>query len=175
MFHPQDLLPKDRRRCSLPRLPLVHDGLSGRANASGQGVLRGAEPTAKGPKLLIVVGRNRRHGRRTRLLSAESAVVRGHELLGGCAGGQSSGPAKHGLYGKVRFESAGPDGSLQCPDMNAEFLGQLNERQQLSLLRVMCDHRASPHEDWRRHGAQPTVPHAKRVHRHVQEAGAISL
>ena len=168
-------MPEDGRRCSLPRLPLVHDGLSGRANASGQGVLREAGPTAKGPKLLIVVGRNRRQGRGTRLLSAESAVVRDHELLRRGAGGQPSGPAKHGLHGEVRFESAGPDGSLQCTDMNAEFLGQLNERQQLSLLRVMRDHRARPHQDWHRHGAQPTVPHTERVHRHVQEPGEISL
>jgi hypothetical protein len=127
MFQPQDLLPKDRRRRSLSRLPLIDHGLSGLANASGQGVLREAEPTAKGSKLLIVVGRNRRQRRRTRPLPAESPVVRDHELLGGCAGGQSSGPAKHGLHGKVRFESAGPDGSLQRADMNAEFLGQLNE------------------------------------------------
>jgi len=74
----------------------------------------------------------------------------------------------------MRFEPAGADGSLQCTDVDAEFLGQLHERQQLSLLRVMRDHRASPHENWRRRGAEPTVPHAKRVHPHVQELGEIS-
>jgi hypothetical protein len=149
----------------------MDDGLSGRAHASGQGVLREAEPTAKGPKLLVVVEWDCRQGRRTCLLPTESPVVRDHELLGGSAGGKSSGPAKHGPHGQMRFESAGSDGGLHCTDMNAAFLGRLNERQQLSLLRVMCDHRASPYEDWRRHGAQPTVPHAKRVHRHVQKRG----
>ena len=124
MFHPQNLLPQDRRRCSLSRLPLIDHGLSGRADASGQGVLREAEPTSKGSKPLIVVGRNRRQGRRTRLLPAESAVVRGHERLSGGARGEPLGPAKHGLHGEVRVESAGPDSGPQRSDVDVDGLGQ---------------------------------------------------
>jgi len=108
---------------------LVQDGLSGRANASGQGVWREAEPTAKGSKLLIVVGRNRREGRRTRLLSAESAVMRDHELLRRGARGQSSRPAKHGLHGEVRLESSCSHGGLQCAHVDVEFVGKLIEWQ----------------------------------------------
>jgi hypothetical protein len=122
-------LPEDRRRRSLSRFPLIDNGFAGGANAPGEAVLREAELATKAAEALIVVGRNRRQGRRARLLPAESAVVRDHELLRGGARDQPSRPAEHRLHGEVRFESAGPDGSLQRTDMNAEFLGQLDERQ----------------------------------------------
>ena len=95
--------------------------------------MRESEPATKGPEQVVVVGRNRRQGSRTRLLSAESAVVRGHELLGGGARGQSPRLANHGVDREVRVESAGPDGGLQGAEMYVEFLGQLGEGQQVGL------------------------------------------
>ncbi len=175
MFQPQNLLPKDRRRCSLSRLPLIDHGLSGRADASGQSVRREAEPTAKGSKLLIVVGRNGRQGRRIRLLSAESAVVRGHELLRRGAGGQSSRPAKHGLHREVGLESSCSDGGLQRADVNAEFLSQLAERQQFMLSLVVCDHVAGTPQHCDRDGSSPAIPWAKGLERHRQERSELCL
>lgn len=93
-FQPQDALPEDRRRCSLPRLPLVDDGFAGRANASGQAVLRESEPTTKGPELLFVFVRDRRQGRWTHLLPSEPSVVSGHEPLAGRPRDESDGTSK---------------------------------------------------------------------------------
>ena len=95
---PFNTFPKYWRRLSLARLPLIDDGFSGRANASGQARLRESEPRTKGPKLLVVIVRDRRQGRWTHLLPSKPAVVRGHELLGGGPRGQSTGPAKHRLH-----------------------------------------------------------------------------
>jgi len=60
--------------------------------------------------------------------------------------GERDRPAKHGLHGELRRESAGPDGSLQCADMDAEV-------------------------PW----AQPAVPHPKRVQGDVEQPGKVAL
>ncbi|HEX7484653.1 MAG TPA: hypothetical protein VF332_00755 [Vicinamibacterales bacterium] len=44
----------------------------------------------------------------------------------------------------MRVESAGSDGGLQRSEVDVELVGQLVEGQQLSLSRVMRDHRSSP-------------------------------
>ena len=98
-----------------------------------------SEPTTKGPELLVEVLRDRWQGSGTNLLPAESAVVHGHELLGGGARGQSPRPAKHGLHGEVGRESAGPDGGLQRADVDVKLPSQLVERQLLVLSLVMGD------------------------------------
>jgi hypothetical protein len=115
------------------------DGLASGADAAGQAILRQSEPTTKRPELLIVVVRDRWEWSRTDLLPAESPVMRGHELLGGRARGQSPGPTKHGLHGEVRRESAGPDGSLQRADVDVQLFGELIERQQIVLPPVVSD------------------------------------
>jgi hypothetical protein len=45
----------------------------------------------------------------------------------------------------------------------------------IRLLHMMFDCRPSPQEHSRRHGAQTVVPHAKRVHGHIEEIGELSL
>ena len=74
---------------------------------------------------------------------------------------------------EVRVESAGVDGDLQRADV--EFLGQLAERQQLRLLRVMFDRRPGRRSMGGRHGAQAAVPHAKRVQGHVEPPSKVAL
>ena len=174
-LQPCDLLPQHGRWCSLPRLPLIDDSFASGADASGQAVLCESEPTTKIPQLTVVVVRDRWQGRRAGLLPAEPAVVRGHELLGGGAGGQTPGPTKHGLHGEVGRKSSRSDGGLQCADVDVEFLGQPAERQQLRLVRMMFNRRPSPQEHGDRHRAQPAVPHAKRVHGDVEQPGTVAL
>ena len=50
----------------------------------------------------------------------------------------------------MRVESAGSDGGLQRANVNVKFFGQLAERKQFRLLRVMFDRRSSPQEHGRR-------------------------
>jgi hypothetical protein len=174
-LEPHGLLPEHRRWCSLSRLPLIDDGFASGADASGQAVLCESEPTTKSPQLLVVVVRDRDQRSRTNLLPAESAVVPGHELLSSEARGQSSGPTKHGLHGEVRVEPASSDGRLQRAKVNVQFFGQLAERQQLRLLRMMFNRRPSPQEHWDRHRPQPAVPHPERIHGYVEQLGKVTL
>ena len=153
----------------------MNDRFASGADAAGQAVLRESEPTTKRPQVLVVVVRNCRQGSRTDRLPAEPAVVRGHELRGSGACGQTPGPTKHGLHGELRRESACADGGLQCAHVHVKFLGQSAERQQLRLLRVMFNRLPSSQEHVRRHRAQPAVPHAKGVQRHVEESGEVAL
>jgi hypothetical protein len=91
-------------------------------------------------------------------LPAESAVVRGHEFLGGGARGQSPRSAKHRLHGEVRRESAGPDGGLQRADVDVKLLGQLVKRQSLVLSLVMGDRFAGTLEHRNRDNSSPAIP-----------------
>ena len=50
-------------------------------------------------------------------------------------------------------ESAGSDGSLRRANVNVKFPGQLAERQQLRLLRMMFNRYSSSQEHRRRHRA----------------------
>jgi hypothetical protein len=79
--------------------------------------------------------------------------MRGDEPLAGRPRGESDGPTEHRLHREVCVESAGSNGGLQRSDVDMEFVGQLVERQQLGLSRVMRDHRSSPLQHRRRHGA----------------------
>jgi hypothetical protein len=89
--------------------------------------------------------------------------MRGDKPFAGRPRGESDGPTEHRLHREVGIESAGSNGGLQRSDVDMEFVGQLSEGQQLGLSRVMRDHRSSPLQYRRRHGAEPAVPHAKRI------------
>jgi hypothetical protein len=175
VFQQPQALPKDRRRRSLPRFPLVDDGFARGADAPGQAALRELKLTTQRPYVLGVVLRYGRQGGRTDLLPAEAAVVRRHELRGGGPRGQSPWSTKYGLDGELRSQSAGSDGRLQCPDVHVKLLGQFAESQQLGLMHVMFDRSPSPEENPRRHSPQSAVPHSKRVQGHGEEFGKVVL
>jgi hypothetical protein len=59
--------------------------------------------------------------------------------------------------------------------MHAELFGEFTEGQQFRLARMTFGCLLSLEENSRRHGAQPTIPHAKRVHGDVEQFGKVLL
>ncbi len=75
----------------------------------------------------------------------------------------------------MRVEPAGPDGGLQCTDMNVEFLGQLAERQPFVLPLMMGDRfaRALQHRDG--DSASPTIQWPVGFERNRQQRSELAL
>ena len=127
------------------------------------------------PQPRIVVGRHHRQGRRTRRLSGESPVMRGHEPFARGECGEPERSTKDRLHREVCLESSRPDCSLQCPDMDVKFLGKLVERQRVVLSCMMSDDVAGTPQHWCRDGSTAAVPRAESFEWDRQERGERSL
>ena len=123
----------------------------------------------------VVVPRNNWERRGTDDLPGKAPVVHGHEPFGGSACGQSPRPAEHGLHGEVCRESPGPNGRLQCADVDVEFPRELVERQQFVLPLVMSDCFASALQRRDGDSSSSAVPWPEGLERHPQERGKLAL
>jgi hypothetical protein len=101
--------------------------------------------------------------------------MRGDEPFAGCPRGESEGPTEHRLHREVCVESAGSDGGLQRSDVDVQLVGQLFERQQLGLSRVMRDHRSSPLQHLSGNFTAPAVPGPVGFQRDREQCGELSL
>jgi hypothetical protein len=75
----------------------------------------------------------------------------------------------------VCVESAGSDGGLQRSDVDVELVGQLIERQQLGLSRVMRGRHSGALQYWSGNPSSPTVPGAEGLESDEEQRGELSL
>jgi hypothetical protein len=83
--------------------------------------------------MFIVMFRNDWERKRADFLAAKAAIVPIHEPLSRGSRRGSNRPAKHRSHVKLRLEPSGSSGGLQRPNMHAELVRELGERNTLTL------------------------------------------
>ena len=82
-----------------------------------------------------------------RLLATEPSVVPADELLTRGTRSRAQGTSKHRPHAEMCFEAPGSSGSLQRPEVHAEFSGEWVKRQQLFRSPILGDRHPSALKD----------------------------
>jgi hypothetical protein len=114
--------------------------------------------------LIVIVGNGRKR-KGTHLLAAKAPIVPGDELFPSGSRGEADRASEGRPHAEMRLESPRSGGGLQRPDVHAEFLGKLVERQQLGLSLVVRDGFAGTLQHGAGNDASPAVPRAEGLER----------
>ena len=93
----------------------------------------------------------------------------GKELFAGTPRRGTDWASEGGPYPEVRLQPACASGSLERADVHAQLLGQLIEGQQLVSLGARGEDFACTGDDVERRRTESAIPHAERVHRHLEQ------